>query len=224
MDIADFNRRLESLIRLGTIADVDHDAARVRVHTGSLTTTWLPWLTDRAGQTTTWNPPTVGEQVIVLSPSGDPATGVVLLALFAANHPAPSSSPDTHVTDYPDGARIEYNHATGALSATGIQTALVHASTHVTVDCPDSTFTGNVVINGKLTVLGDAVFKAKATVMKLFSYLSGMAGAGGSGGGSTQITGNITHSDGSMSSNGVVLHTHSHGGVASGPASTGGPQ
>ena len=127
-DIADLIRRLESLIRYGTIAEVQMAPPRVRVKSGGLTSTWLPWFAPRAGTTTEWDPPTVGEQCVLFSPSGNPATGVVLVGLFSDAHPAPSSSPDEHVRDYPDGARITYNHATGALSATGIKTALVQAA------------------------------------------------------------------------------------------------
>lgn len=223
-DFADLNRRLESLIRLGTIAKVDHAKARVRVQSGKLTTEWLPWLTARAGTTKEWDPPTEGEQCLLISTSGETTTGFVLLGLFSDANPAPSSSPDEHVRQYPDGARISYNHATGALSITGIKTALVQADEHVTVDCPESTFTGNVTIKGKLTVIGDALFKATATVTKLFSYLSGMSGKNGDAGGETTIEGTIRHTKGELSSNGVVLDGHDHGEVERGNDRTGGPR
>ncbi|OHX10237.1 hypothetical protein BI347_20780 [Chromobacterium sphagni] len=209
-DYADLSRRIESLIRLGTIAQVDHDAERVRVQSGDLTSHWLPWLAPRAGQTRDWNPPTEGEQVILLCPSGDPATAIVLLGLYSDQRPAPSHSPDEHLRVYPDGARILYNHAAGALSVSGIQTATVQAAVLVTVSCPETVITGNVTILGRLTVLGDVIARAKATVSGLFSYLAGMAGSGGAGGASTTISGNINHSGGALSSNGVTLHSHTH--------------
>lgn len=226
-DFADLNRRLESLIRLGTIAQVDHAKARVRVQSGKLNTKWLPWLTLRAGTTREWDPPTIGEQCLLISPSGDPATGVALLGLFSDANPAPSSSPDEHLRDYPDGARIHYNHATGALEATGIKTALVQASDHVTVDCPNTTCTGDVLIMGNLTVNGDTVIGGMATIMKLLSYLSGMSGKPGTGGGKTVIEGEIEHqgdftNTGRVSSNGIVLDTHTHPGDSGG--TTGAPQ
>lgn len=223
-DLADLIRRLESLIRLGRIAEVQMKPPRVRVKSGGLTSQWRPWMSLRAGTTTEWDPPTVGEQCLLISPSGDPATAVVLVGLFSDAHPAPSSSPDEHVRLYPDGARISYNHATGELSITGIKTALVQADEHVTVDCRESTFTGNVLIKGKLTVIGDALFKAKATVTKLFSYLSGMSGKNGDAGGETTIEGTIRHTNGALSSNGVVLDRHDHGEVERGNERTGGPR
>lgn len=200
--IAELARRMESLIRLGTIAEVDHSAARVRIKTGNLVTDWLPWTAARAGSTREWNPPTLGEQVAILSPSGNPAAGVILPGgVFSDANGANSNSPDEHVRDYPDGARIRYNHATGTLEATGIKIALVQASEHCTVDCPETTITGNVLIKGALTV------------KKLLTYQAGMSGMGGDGG-DTTIHGPINHvgdltNRGTVSSNGVVLDTHS---------------
>ncbi|MDN0081611.1 phage baseplate assembly protein V [Crenobacter sp. SG2305] len=199
---ADLSRRLESLIRTGTIADVQMKPPRVCVQSGQLTTDWLPWISLRAGRTRKWSPPTKGEQCIVFSPSGETAAGIVLVGIPSDLIPAPSDSPDEDVTDYPDGARVAYNHATGALSAIGIQTATIEAAVKVTVDCPKTEFTGDVDILGKLTVNGETLLKA------LLSYMAGMSGKGGSG--KTVIEGNIEHRNGKLSSNGVVVDEHTH--------------
>lgn len=223
-DIADIQRRLESLIRYGTVADVQATPPRVRIRVGQLQTTWVRWLALRAATTSDWSPPVKGEQCVLLSPSGDMASAVALMGLVSDPYPLPSDNPDEWVRQFPDGAVVRYHHADSALTVTGIKTATVQAAEHVTVDCPQSTFTGNVIIQGKLTVLDDALFKARATVTKLFSYLAGMSGQGGSDGGETSITGHIRHNNGELSSHGVVLHTHSHGGVEHGNDNTGGPQ
>lgn len=217
---ADQARRLESVVRFGTIAEIDHAAARVRVKSGGLVSNWLPWLAWRAGRTSRWSPPTSGEQCIVLSPSGETAAGLVLVGIYSKAEPAPCASPDEEVCLYPDGARITYNHATGALSAIGIKSAVVQASDRCTVDCPESEFTGNVYIGGNLAVKGEAVIHGVLT------YLAGLSGSGGAGGG-TQISGPINHdgqlnNTGSISSNGIVLATHTHPGDSGG--TTGGPQ
>lgn len=133
-------RRLDNLVRLGRIAAVDHDAARCRVQTGGNLTGWLPWLAQRSGTTRTWCPPTVGEQVIILSPSGEPAGGIVLTGLYSELVEAPSTASSEHITDYPDGARIAYNHTTGAMIITGIQS--------LTIDCPQITITGAITQAG----------------------------------------------------------------------------
>ncbi|MDD3652315.1 phage baseplate assembly protein V [Immundisolibacter sp.] len=109
--LIELRRRLDNIVRVGTVAAIDHATARVRVQTGNLLTGWLPWSTGRAGTTRTWDPPTVGEQVTLLSPSGEPAAAIVLPAIYRDAHPAPSDAESVHLTTYPDGASIQYDHA-----------------------------------------------------------------------------------------------------------------
>ncbi|MDC8802562.1 phage baseplate assembly protein V [Halomonas pacifica] len=110
--VAELLRLIHNLIRLGTVAEVDHAAARCRVQVGEILTGWLPWLELRAGTTRDWDPPTLGEQVLVLSPGGEPAAGIVVTGLYQAAHPAPADSPNLQRRLYPDGTRQQHNHAT----------------------------------------------------------------------------------------------------------------
>jgi phage baseplate assembly protein V len=109
--LTELDRRLANLIRVGTVDQTDYANARVRIRTGELLTGWLPWLTRRAGHDQDWWAPEVGEQVMVLSPSGDPAQGVVLGALYQARYAAPGNEPTVHRTRYADGTTIEYDRA-----------------------------------------------------------------------------------------------------------------
>ena len=240
MDIPELSRLLENLIRVGTIHSVDHAAVRVRVQTGHLVTQWLPWFEHRAGETTTWDPPTIGEQCLVLSPSGVPEGGLVLIGIHSASIQPPSHSPNDHVTvfpdgtrlsydhveglhkaSYPDGASISYHHPSSHLEAVGIDTALVQASVKITLDTPLTHITGKCVIDDLLT------------------YNNGLAGFGGDNGsiihglvkhigekiheGLNTHVGNHHHSGGELKSNNVVVHLHIHGGVIPGGANTEGP-
>ncbi|QFT84492.1 Phage-related baseplate assembly protein [Halomonas sp. THAF12] len=112
---AELLRLIHNLIRLGTIAAVDHDAARVRVKSGELLTAWRPWIECRAGTTRDWNPPTVGEQAVLFSPGGDPAGAVVLVGLFSDAHPAPADLPELCRRLFPDGGLFEYDHEASVL-------------------------------------------------------------------------------------------------------------
>lgn len=98
----------------------------------------------------------------------------------------------------------------GHLSADVAETVTVTAGGDTTVtapkllvDCPDSTFTGKVTVQGLLT------------------YQAGMAGSGGTGGASATITGNVVVTTGEVSADGIGLKGHHHedpqGGVV-GPA------
>ncbi|MGY2231590.1 phage baseplate assembly protein V [Pseudomonas tolaasii] len=116
-DFAAFSRLLENLIRFGVIAAVQMEPPRVQVKTGSLTTAWLPWLTLRAGSDREWDPPTIGEQVILFSPSGQLANGVVVTGVFSDHIPANGNRTGLHRRTYADGAVIEYDSVAHHLSA-----------------------------------------------------------------------------------------------------------
>ncbi len=116
-DFAALSRMIENLIRLGTIAAVDHAAQRVRVLTGDLLTGWLPWASPRAGADREWNAPTLDEQVLLFSPSGQTANGVVLTGLFSDLIPPNGDRDALHRTTYRDGAVIEYDSAAHHLRA-----------------------------------------------------------------------------------------------------------
>lgn len=74
----DQDRRLHSLIRVGTVLEVDPETAKARVTFGAETkSAWIPW-TGRAGVIDEWSPPAVGEQVTVIAPGGDTAQGLIL--------------------------------------------------------------------------------------------------------------------------------------------------
>ena len=203
MDLVELSRRLENLIRIGTVHSVDHAAERVRVQTGKLVTDWLRWVEHRAGETTTWDPPTVGEQCIVFSPSGEPGGGVVFVGLNSTSIEPPSNSPEKHVVKFPDGAIVSYDHAAHQLDITGIAICRIEAATSITLNTPLTHLTGKLVVDDLLT------------------YKNGLSGTGGSKG--NTVSGEFTHSSGDLSSNGIVLHTHKHGGVMTGGGQTGNP-
>lgn len=191
---AEHNRLIANLIVTETVDDIQYKPLRVRVLVRERLSDWLPCIQPAAGKVRIWSPLSVGEQVTVFSPSGETGNGIVLRGLPSDATPSPSESPNEFLIAFPDGARVVYNHAIGALDATGLKTANVQGSVKATVDFHEAAFTGNVYVAGTLTV------------EKLLTYNGGMAGQGGAGG-KTTIKGDITHDTGNLSSNGVVLHT-----------------
>ncbi|MCT8824629.1 phage baseplate assembly protein V [Glaesserella parasuis] len=148
----DHPRRLDNLLRLGTIAEVDYANATARVKAGGITTDFLPWITLRAGDVQTWSPVSVGEQVLILAVSGEFNSGIILAGVYASN--APNQSKDEFSIHFPDGCVIRYNHASGHLSVENCKTATIQATQSITADTPSLTCTGDVTIQGSLTVQG----------------------------------------------------------------------
>lgn len=107
-EIGELQRRMSNLFRLGTISQVDLTTARCKVSFQGAETAWLPWMTSRAGAVKDWNPPSVGEQVCVVSPMGDLESGFVMAGSINSNsNAAPTSSGNTYRIDVPAGGSFE---------------------------------------------------------------------------------------------------------------------
>lgn len=152
-DIADILRRLENLIRLGTIAKVDPAALRCRVNTGGLLTDWLPWIAERAGEDRDWDPPSEGEQCLLFSPSGEPALGVALVGIYSDQFDAPDDNPNRRRRTYRDGAVVEYDTETHTLRAA------LPAAGNVELVAP-----GGVFIIGDVSIVGSLSATEGATI------------------------------------------------------------
>lgn len=109
---AELERRLANVVRVGTIQAVENGKVRVRIGTDPegkpVLTPWLPW-TERAGRIKTWMPPSAGEQVRVISPSGDVAQGWIDCGGFSDANPAPSDDAAEHVETIGDVRLIVRN-------------------------------------------------------------------------------------------------------------------
>ena len=199
----DMNRRMANFIRLGAVAEVDVTNAKVRVQAGDMLTDWLPWIVARAGEDRTWWAPDVGEQVVLLSPSGEMNQAVVLGSIYQDKHKPPSNDADISRTEWKDKGFIQYNRKTHEyeLNVPADGTIKINiGGTKLTMKGDSATLD-----SGKLTI------NAETTVTGPFIYTAGMTGSGGLGGASATITGNMVHNGGDLSSNGIVLHTHKHG-------------
>lgn len=149
-EFSDLQRRLSALINVGRVAELDPEAARVRVEFGDILTDWLPWLTARAGTDRTWWAPEPGEQVLILAPSGELAQAVVLPAIYRDAYPAPEDSPDRPGIIFADGAAVQYDRESHALWAH------LPAGGTITITSPGGvTINGDVLVNGSIKATGD---------------------------------------------------------------------
>lgn len=216
-NLSEIERRLANIIRVGVVAALDEDSARVTIRIGDILTAPLPWLTTRAGPDRSWWAPEPGEQVLLLAPSGDLAQAVVLPSIYQEASPPPADLKTVHRTIYADGTKTEYdrqNHVltvdcVGAVVVKGAETLLcdfdgditLKSATQVTIDAPGSTVTGTLTVEG------------------LLSYQAGMAGQGNGGGAAATIQGDVLVSSGDVSADGVGVKSHHHAGDSGGTTS-----
>lgn len=202
--IGELERRLANVTRAGTILEADYSKARVRVKMGKNTTAWLPWVSSRAGGDKTWHAPEVGEQVLVLSPAGDLCAGFVIGGVYKQDRPANADAATVSRTTYADGAVVEYDRAAHAYAIS------IPAGGKATVKAGASS---------TLEVAADAI---RLTVggTQLVLSASGIQITSATG---LNINGAVTQTGGPLTSNGIALSTHTHGGVTSGISNTAGP-
>ncbi|MEK7980122.1 phage baseplate assembly protein V [Klebsiella michiganensis] len=186
MGIAELLRLLENIARTGTVTEIDEKNWRVRVQSGGLETTWLRWTAQRAGAFKVWVPPSIGEQVWFLCLGGNTDVAFIGGSLYSDDNPAPGESRNEMIVTAPDGAMFCYDAEAGALQVKGIKSAVVEASVKITLDTPEVECT-NLLTTKSLNVT-----------------------EGG------EMRGDITHTDGAFTSNGVQVDDHDHGAVERG--------
>lgn len=218
---ADINRRLENLIRFGTIKTINPSKPipLVTVDLDDIVTPEIRFFNARSGNDSTWDPPSKGEEVIVVSPCGDIGpTSVVFYGLYNNEHPAPSDDLNKKIRVFSDGCVIAYDIAahhlsailppTGTVELTANGGVTLNANGGVTINANDgltiNSVSGGTTHNGNLLVNGSSVTTGNNTV-----------------GGSQLIQGS-SHSKGDFSTEGDVkagsisqLH-HKHPGDSGG--------
>ena len=160
---------MNNIVRFGTVAEVRlSNPARVRVQSGELLTQWLPWSTVRAGKATVWWPPTLGEQVLLLSPGGDLAQAMVLPASFSDANPQPSESADELRIQFDNGDTLVHNHAEGSFA--------LNCANSITLQAADSVLTiadGQITSNVDVVAEGISLVHHKTTKVVAGLGLSG---------------------------------------------------
>ena len=206
---ADANRRLENIVRFGTVKTINPSKPipRVIVNLGDIETPEIRCLNIRSGDDATWDMPSINEECVVISPCGDIGpTSFVLYGFYNDDHPAPSDDLNQKIRMFADGCVIAYDVAAHHLSAVlpSGGTAVLTADGGVTVN-------GDTTINGNLQVNGSTAMTGNNTV------------------GGSQLVQGSSHSSGQFSTEADVtagnisLKNHKTSGVQPGSGTSGGP-
>ncbi|WOD12787.1 phage baseplate assembly protein V [Pseudomonas sp. NyZ704] len=150
--IAELRRRLDNMIRLGTVYAVDAANVRCRVKTGELLTDWLPYFVRRAGTRRDSEHPTTKEQAVVFSPSGELGAGVVLIGLNSDEFPSPNADPNVHSSHFSDGTWCGYDQGSKEM------TVIMAPGGKMILQIPAGIqIQGNVDIAGTVTASEDVI-------------------------------------------------------------------
>lgn len=173
-------QRVSNIVRVGRIAAVQDSPPRVKVEYDKdangdpVTSAWLCYFEQRQGHVQTWNPPKVGEQCMIVSPSGDLRLGKVLLGLNTTDNPPISTDSNIHKIKFSDGSTFEYNRASS-------QWTISLGSGNATFNGTLFTFNADIVVNGDMLHDGNLERIGDMTQQGKFTHT-----------GDVSVTGNIT--------------------------------
>ncbi|EPJ56351.1 MAG: hypothetical protein OFPI_00180 [Osedax symbiont Rs2] len=136
MNTADLARLIENLIRIGTIAVVDHGARKLKVKSGNLLTNWLDWPADIGRNYKRWRPLRLGTQVILTCPAGDPAQAMIIGMLYSNGRESPSIDPNIDLIAFDDGSYLEHHQGNKTLKLHSAGDLTISAAGNITIQAP----------------------------------------------------------------------------------------
>jgi len=161
--------------------------------------------------------PDIGEDVLCLFRSDGFEDGVIIGSFYAGDVEPPETTADCRTVVFKDGTRICYDRAAHTLTVTiagteivfdqqkgsitvpdsvtvNCTTATIHASKSVTIDAPDTFFTGNITVQGLITGQGGFTVTGGGGVVANCNI---------------QLNGTLT-ATGDVVASGISLNSHTH--------------
>ncbi|WP_129124130.1 phage baseplate assembly protein V [Veronia nyctiphanis] len=152
LNTSELFRRFENLVRIGTIAAVEHKTKQLRIQSGELLTDWLDWPAEMGRNYIRWRPLRLGTQVVFVCPSGDPAQALIVSILYSNQLDTPSTNEAIDLIQFDDGTHLSYNIESGLLDVTSIKQISLRAQ-HINIKGTSSfeITSPKIQINGPIT-------------------------------------------------------------------------
>ena len=163
---AEHDRMIAALLIPCYVVAVDLAASppACRVSTGDWTSAWVRWHSVAAGKARHWRSPSLGEQGVLLNPSGQAGMGTFVPGLYGDAGPPPDNRDYVEVWRFDDGGSLVYDWQAKSYTITlprGTVTIAVGGNSAVVTDRAATVtagaidLTGPVRINGTLNVTSD---------------------------------------------------------------------
>lgn len=166
--------------KIGEVSSIDPARCTARVifdDENSMVSYDLPIMQRNSYGNCDYQMPDIGEDVLCLFRSDGFEDGVIIGSFYAGDVEPPETTADRRAVVFKDGTRICYDRAAHTLTVTiagteivfdqqngsitvpdsvtvNCTTATIHASKSVTIDAPDTFFTGNIMVQGLITGQG----------------------------------------------------------------------
>jgi len=159
------DRMIAGLLIPCRVVAVDLAAARVRVSDGAgWTSAWVRWHSQAAGKARHWRSPSLDEQGVLISPSGEPALGTFIPGLYGDAGNPPDLREHAEVWQFEDGGSLTYDwqarrydiHLPSGIASIKVGASTVEVSDGaISLQASAISLTGNVTLDGPLRVSGD---------------------------------------------------------------------
>ena len=206
--------------KIGEVSSIDPARCTARVifdDENSMVTYDLPIMQRNSLGNRDYQMPDIGEDVLCLFRSDGFEDGVIIGSFYAGDVEPPETTADRRTVVFKDGTRICYDRASHTLTVTiagtvivfdqqtgsitvpesasvFCKTALVQASESVTIDSPDTFFTGNIKVQGLITGQGGFTVTGGGGVVANCNI---------------QLNGTLTATEDVVAS-GISLNSHTH--------------
>lgn len=125
----------ENIAKIGTIVEIhSENKALAKIKVSSRVSDFLPIIMFANSFKRKWEPIRVGEQVMVISPFGDPNYGLVIRGIFNSDCKEPQGASDTcEVVEYEDGTRFSYDTSSKTLTLDCVGDVVIKAGGSIQV-------------------------------------------------------------------------------------------
>lgn len=152
------DRMIAGLLIPCRVVELDLAAARVRVSDGAgWTSAWVRWHSQAAGKARHWRVPSLNEQGMLISPSGEPAQGTFVPGLYGNAGNPPDNREHVEVWRFDDGGSLVYDWQASSYSVElprGSITLKVGGSTLVATPDSITLTSGSLTLNGPVQING----------------------------------------------------------------------
>lgn len=185
MSITELTRKVNNLISIGTVTQIDTNKALAKVNILGRETNFFPVLSISNSYKRKFTPIKVNEQVLVLCPNGNADFGIIIPSIFNKDSLEPDGSNENiEIVTYSDGTTISYDTEAKELK--------IDASDKITIICKSA----NVKADNVKVEASSVDVKADTTLIDSPSIdLGGSGGKGVITGASICPFTNAPHSD-----------------------------
>lgn len=154
---AEHDRMIAAMLMPCVVVGVDLAAAMVRVSAGDWTSAWVRWHSLAAGKARHWRAPSIGEQGVLLNPSGQAGMGTFIPGLYGNAGAQPDNRDHVDTWRFDDGGSLVYDWQAKSYTITvpsGQVITKVGATQSVTTDDSVTVTTVNVKLVADVEIQG----------------------------------------------------------------------